>query len=125
MAYIKQTYGSVMKFVITERLRWGDGDPENIRPCGRPFEFAGKVNARGNWQRIIVLILVIPDDLKILYNDWPYGVEDGIVHLVVWTKFELSENPATGDLTDAMRKQIDDFVEKTFRSRIPSDRVRI
>jgi hypothetical protein len=57
MAYIKQTYGSVMKFVITERLHWGDGDPENIRPCGRPFEFAGKVNARGNLQRIIVLTL--------------------------------------------------------------------
>jgi hypothetical protein len=65
------------------------------------------------------------DDLKILCNDWPYGVEKGIVHLVIWTKFELEEDPATGDLTDAMRKEIDDFVKKTFCSRMPSDQVSI
>ncbi|KKA21028.1 hypothetical protein T310_4934 [Rasamsonia emersonii CBS 393.64] len=65
----------------------------------------------------------ITDDLKILYNDWPYGVEKGIVHLVVWTKFELDEDPATGDLTDEMRKQINDFVQKTFCSRVPPEQV--
>lgn len=61
--------------------------------------------------------------MKILYNDWPYGLEPGIVHLVVWTKFGLDEDPDTGDLTDPMRRQIDEYVDRTFRSRVPADQV--
>lgn len=41
-AQIKAEYGSVMRFVVKERLRWGDGDsPEDLKPRGRPFEFDG------------------------------------------------------------------------------------
>lgn len=29
------------------------------------------------------------DDVKIIYNDWPYGIDKSIVHLCVWTKFPL------------------------------------
>ncbi|ODH12684.1 hypothetical protein ACO22_08019 [Paracoccidioides brasiliensis] len=63
------------------------------------------------------------DDFKILYNDWPYGVEEDIVHLVVWTKFELEDDPATDDLTPRMRREIDVFVERTFRSKMPAEKV--
>jgi hypothetical protein len=63
------------------------------------------------------------DDLKILFNDWPYGLEKGIVHLVIWTKFELEDDPATGLLTESMWKKIDDYVERVFRSRMPADQV--
>lgn len=58
------------------------------------------------------------DDIKILYNDWPYGVDVKIVHLVVWTKFDLEDDPATDDLTPEARKEIDDFVDRTFRSKV-------
>lgn len=40
MAQIKAEHGSVMRFVVRERLQWGDGESE-IRPRGRPFEFDG------------------------------------------------------------------------------------
>ena len=63
-------------------------------------------------------------DIKILYNDWPYGVDEKIVHLVVWTKFDLEDDPATDDLTPKARKEIDDFVDQTFRSRVPPEKVR-
>ena len=87
-------YGSVMDFVMQERLKWTD-----LTPKGGPFQH--------------------PDDYKILYNDWPYGIDTRIVHLVIWTKFELqsvpitSENPL-GDLTTEAREQIQDFVDKVF-----------
>ncbi len=29
------------------------------------------------------------EDIKIIYNDWPYGIDKSIVHLCVWTKFPL------------------------------------
>ncbi|KAL9091095.1 MAG: hypothetical protein Q9165_005022 [Trypethelium subeluteriae] len=95
---LKREYGSVMNFILQERLRWND-----MTCTGGPFSH--------------------PDDYKILYNDWPYGLERKIVHLVVWTKFDLEDDPATDDLTPKARREIDEFVEQTFRSRVPRDQV--
>lgn len=92
-------HGSVADFILRERLRW----PEPVTPSGRPFECA--------------------DDVKMMRNDWPYGLDRRIVHLVVWTKFGLCEEPATGDLTDAARAEIDAFVSTTFRSRLHASQV--
>ncbi|KAI1103307.1 hypothetical protein F4804DRAFT_310353 [Jackrogersella minutella] len=95
---LKRDYGSVMDFVLTRRLRWD----APVTPRGAPFE--------------------LDDDVKILWNDWPYGIDTRIVHLVVWTKFELAEDPVTTDLTDEARAAIDGYVQKTFGSRVPRDR---
>ncbi|OCL14749.1 hypothetical protein AOQ84DRAFT_330528 [Glonium stellatum] len=91
-------YGSILNFIVRERLHWPD-----LKQKGAPFEY--------------------PEDIKILYNDWPYGVDDKIIHLVIWTKFILEEDPVTGDLTIKARKEIDDFVNKTFRSRVKPENV--
>ena len=32
---------------------------------------------------------MVAGDIKIIYNDWPYGIDKSIVHLCVWTKFPL------------------------------------
>ncbi len=63
------------------------------------------------------------DDIRILSNDWPYGIDPNIVHLVVWVKFELEEDPDTGDLTLEARKQINHFVNTTFRNTENPDHV--
>ena len=65
------------------------------------------------------------DDIKIIYNDWPYGIDKSIVHLCVWTKFPLDvdENDPNGDLTPEMRAKIDGYVDKTFGSRVPAENV--
>lgn len=31
-----------MRFVVKERLDWGDGNIEDLKPKGRPFEFDGQ-----------------------------------------------------------------------------------
>ncbi len=94
-----QRHGTIADFVLNERLRW----TAPVRPRGRPFEFA--------------------DDYKVLYNDWPYGLDSRIIHLVVWTKFELVANNTTGDLTDTARAEIEGYVTKTFRSKMPEGHV--
>ena len=96
---LRKEHGSVMNFVLTHRLRW----EVPIRARGKPFEFE--------------------DDYKILFNDWPYGIDPRIVHLVVWTKFELEDDPETGDLTERARGEIEEFVVKTFCQSMLRDRV--
>jgi len=88
---IVRDYGSVMKFVLRTRLHW-----DSIVSAGNPFEDAS--------------------DVKILYNDWPYGVDPRIVHLVVWTKFDLEDDPELDDLTPAARQSIEDYVDATFKA---------
>ncbi|KAI1911376.1 hypothetical protein LOZ61_003899 [Ophidiomyces ophidiicola] len=99
MAQIKAQYGSVLDFIIQERLRWDSLEPT----CPTPFAY--------------------PGDYKVLYNDWPYGIDADIVHLVVWTKFELQDDPQTDDLTVQAQREIDEFVDGVFRSRVPGEQV--
>lgn len=42
-ARIKLKYGSVVRFVVKERLRWGNGEgnARDLQAKGRPFEFEG------------------------------------------------------------------------------------
>ncbi|KAK4147604.1 uncharacterized protein C8A04DRAFT_33774 [Dichotomopilus funicola] len=90
---LRQDYGSIMNFILTHRLQWA---PLPITPRGsRPFE-------------------AVDEDVKVLRNDWPYGIDKRIVHLVVWTKFALEEDPETGDLTDGARAKVDAYVRKAF-----------
>lgn len=97
---LAQIHGTIANFVLKQRLGW----TTPVFPRGSPFQYR--------------------DDIKILYNDWPYGLDPRIVHLVIWTKFELKSDPVTGDLTHQARQEIDDFMTTTFRSRVPADKVR-
>ena len=91
----------MLKFVQHERLHWHDTTASGEQPFANP------------------------SDYKILYNDWPYALEPSIVHLVVWVKFELESDETTDDLTDRGRKQLEDFVTRTFCSddSMPRERV--
>lgn len=88
-----------MAFVLSERLKWS----EPVKAAAPPFQD--------------------PSDLKILWNDWPYGLEPKIVHLVVWTKFDLEDDPATDDLTPKARQEIDDYVDEVFCKKVPKENV--
>ncbi|KAF2675854.1 hypothetical protein K458DRAFT_425168 [Lentithecium fluviatile CBS 122367] len=90
-------YGSIMNFIVNERLQW-----KSMVARGRPFEY--------------------DEDIKILHNDWPYGIDDKIIHLVIWTKFELDEDPVTGLSTPESHLQIDGFVNRTFGAKLHPDK---
>ncbi|KAL8853586.1 MAG: hypothetical protein Q9221_001572 [Calogaya cf. arnoldii] len=100
-AQLKKKHGSVMDFVLKERLQWTDLEKKDPAPFRDPTT----------------------GDIKILYNDWPYGIDERIVHLVVWTKFELPDDPDTKELTKEMRAEIDEYVDKTFRQTVPGENV--
>jgi hypothetical protein len=78
-----------MNFMLNVRLQWDD-----MTPRAAPFQDLS--------------------DIKILYNDWPYGIDPDIVHLVVWTKFELEDDSETGLSTPESRREIEAYVQRVF-----------
>ncbi|KAL9615369.1 MAG: hypothetical protein Q9167_000197 [Letrouitia subvulpina] len=98
-AKLKKQYGSINSFILSERLKWTDLKPQDAAP----FSDAAA------------------SDIKILYNDWPYGIDERIVHLVVWTKFDLDDDSQTNELSSQMRDLIDDYVSRTFRQKVPAE----
>ena len=53
-------------------------------------------------------------DYAVLINDWPYGFEEGIVHMLVWSKTSIAVDDVRGDVTPQSRRSIEDFVERYF-----------
>jgi Protein of unknown function (DUF3605) len=97
--YLKRTFGSVVHFIQHERLHWSSLEPSST------------------------IAFENPTDFKILYNDWPYGIDLDVVHLVVWTKLRLEEDRIIGDLTEKSRASIETFVQRTFcgKDGVPRD----
>ncbi|KAK6005050.1 hypothetical protein QM012_007829 [Aureobasidium pullulans] len=101
----KAEYGTITNFVVQKRLHW---TPLPSSTSGEPpkFEFRNPVPFKDQ------------DDFRILRNDWPYGLDKGIVHICVWVKTPIETDLHTGDVTDHSRSLIEDFVNKTFAARL-------
>lgn len=100
-AATKFQYGSIMAYVMQNRLKWHLAEGSTLE-TGIRFAYSDPVPFRN------------PDDWKVLPNDWPYGLEKGIVHLIVWLKNRLDVEPPRGDMTVDARILVNDFVEKEF-----------
>jgi hypothetical protein len=101
-SYVAITHGSVSNYLLTERLQWvpihnGNADLVPEFEVKNPTPFAN------------------PADYKILLNDWPYGLEPGIIHICVWMKGRIEVEGPQGALTKTSRKLISDFLSRTFQ----------
>jgi Protein of unknown function (DUF3605) len=95
-------YIAISNYICQERLRW--------QPLPSPGGFA--------FQSAIPFANSV--DYKILRNDWPYGLTKDISHLVVWSKTPTTVTEDLDDPTPESQRLIEDFVERTFTSKIPS-----
>lgn len=98
---IRTEYGSVMEYIVQVRLEWTAASSIDPHSCSL-FSTADPTPFRNR------------ADWKILPNDWPYGFEPGIVHLIIWLKHRLETEPTKGDLTPHSRQQVQAFIAKTF-----------
>ena len=114
MRYIRWTrqtieaYGSITNFVLQERLHWqplAESTPET----GPLFDVESRAPFGSS------------RDFLILYNDWPYGISPGIVHLVVWLKTRIIVEGKEGYLTASSQGLIDEFVKRTFVERLRNE----
>lgn len=55
-------------------------------------------------------------------NDFPYGFEEGIIHIVVWTKISVPKlDSGLADITPEARQTIQHFVDSTFKEALSMD----
>ena len=47
-------------------------------------------------------------------NDWPYGFEPGIKHILVWSRTPIAVDDTRGDVTSELKRVIEEFVESHF-----------
>lgn len=90
-----------MVFVMQNRLKW-QPSTTSTPETGLIFDFEDPVPFKSS------------NDYKIMPNDWPYGLDEGISHLIVWLKNRLEIQPPHGDMTQSARKQVEAFVEEKF-----------
>jgi hypothetical protein len=98
-AHVKQKYGSVMTYLLQQRLFWTPlaDDTGTLR-----FDVRSATHFADS------------EDYKILRNDWTYAFEPGIRHIVVWLKQRLPVD-AEGALNDEGQRLVMDFVQQEFR----------
>ena len=91
-----------MNYICQRRLKWTPlSEAEGLK-----FEYKNATP------------FVEDEDYKILPNDWPYGVEDGITHIVVWLKNRVPTDTVEGDMTPEGRALVQDFVQRKFVDRV-------
>lgn len=122
-AETKAKYGTIMNYICLNRLKWplpseASGTvpaPDAHSPDSAPKP-SGPVLTFKN-----PLPFADPEDYKILRNDWPYGLEPGISHLVVWLRTPIPVESTEGHLTAESRALIDGFVQRRFVQRLAED----
>ncbi|KAJ5234159.1 uncharacterized protein N7469_003327 [Penicillium citrinum] len=130
-AATKAQYGSIMNYICQERLRWSslpESDattPASQSPSSAPSPASVPDTPAAIQSGAIAFRnprpFADPEDYKILRNDWPYGLQPGISHLVVWSRTPIPVEDGEGHLTDESRALIDDFVQRTFVDRLIKD----
>ncbi|KAK1831723.1 hypothetical protein QBC39DRAFT_350769 [Podospora conica] len=97
-AETKAEYGNMTAYLLAHRLPkiWGSPPFHPVSPI--PFEN--------------------PADYRVLINDWPYGLEPGITHIVVWTRAPIETDSDKGDMTPESRRRVAAFVKRYFVDRL-------
>jgi hypothetical protein len=97
----KKAYGSITNFVVQERLAW---TPRDVNQPVTAHSFTHHSSVPFEDRR----------DYAILLNDWPYGFEPGIKHILVWSRTPIAVDDTRGDVTVESKHIIEDFVERHF-----------
>jgi hypothetical protein len=106
-AHVKEKYGSVMTYLLQQRLFW---QPIKDETEALRFEVRSETPLSDR------------NDFKILRNDWPYAFEPGIHHIVVWLKQRLPVD-ADGALNDEGRSLVDVFMRSEIMPKMGEPKV--
>ncbi|KAJ5703540.1 hypothetical protein N7493_011465 [Penicillium malachiteum] len=135
-AQTKAEYGTMMNYICIHRLKWplpseltGTVPAPDIHPSATGQTNGSSPGSQSQSKPSGPLLtfknplpFADPEDYKILRNDWPYGFESGISHLVVWSRTPIPVESDEGHLTTESRALINAFVKRQFVQRLAEDK---
>ena len=74
---IKAHYGGLENYIVKERLGWDKGDLPLVESNASPTQFFNDI------------IMNDLSNIKVVFNDWPYGIPLDCKHYVVWCKYPI------------------------------------
>lgn len=94
-------------YVLNEELEWKQSD---IRSQ------TGATSLEYSISQPQDLILYNDDDVKIIYNKFPYYFENSVLHLCVWSKLTIPNdvNSPVGDISPLTKHIIERYLQNTF-----------
>ncbi|KAI5960335.1 uncharacterized protein KGF55_004627 [Candida pseudojiufengensis] len=105
--FLKDSNISINDYILKHELHWKSSD---IR--FQEYEVAKQYDIKHPQD----LIFYNDSDIIILPNKFPYYFEKGIVHLCIWSKLIIPNDPNSevGDISEITKKIIDKYLKKTF-----------
>ncbi|KAH6912569.1 hypothetical protein BKA70DRAFT_1370124 [Coprinopsis sp. MPI-PUGE-AT-0042] len=99
---IAQEYGSMVKYLLNYRLRWGQPDTLSLLKS----EVVEQLQLDSGTPTPYFSVSARPEDFCIIQNDWPYSTPSDVEHTVIWTKVPIYHS---------------DLVHKTIEDRVAQD----
>lgn len=92
--HLKGNNLSIQQYLLDHELHW---DPRELEPDHRLFSDE--------------------NDVKILLNKFPYYFDKNVVHLCIWTKKSIPNDPNSpvGDISPQTKRLIQTYIDKTFK----------
>ncbi|ORY85075.1 hypothetical protein BCR37DRAFT_378123 [Protomyces lactucae-debilis] len=120
---VLETYPGVEAFILQERLHWEriDGVASTDAHTCTTLQDGRLVSSQG-FQVAAPNLFQDQRDWKCLKNDFPYGFEDDITHLVVWLKHALPQD-ADGVLEPDTQVQVESFIYTHLCKNLPRERI--
>lgn len=84
-----------MEYILVDKLKWTSSMDK------RPVAFSEELFGDSR-------------DVRILLNDFPYAMEKGLVHVVVWSRAKIPKMNQDGDITEEAREKLGAFVHEKF-----------
>lgn len=110
---IKNRGITVFKHLLSHQLQWFDPKLNSNKDISEINDSDIVIKAEGS------KLFENDNDLKVLYNHFPYFFEDDVVHLCIWSKIPIPADPNSpfGDISPETRMQIRDYLDRIISKR--------
>ncbi|CCG22519.1 hypothetical protein CORT_0B08140 [Candida orthopsilosis Co 90-125] len=94
--------------VLKDELQWKQADIRHQTSTPSPPEYT--ISQPQD------LIFYNDNDIKIIFNKFPYYFENSVVHLCIWSKLTIPNdvNSSVGDISPLTKRIIERYLQKTF-----------
>ncbi|KAF8523136.1 hypothetical protein BU17DRAFT_64031 [Hysterangium stoloniferum] len=86
---IIEEHGSITNYLVNVRLGWGTPPTENTSPSGSTSSIEVPKDSIQDNRPLYFTSTPSSQDVKIIFNDWPYSIPPYISHYLIWSRLPV------------------------------------